>query len=122
MDKTWLVRSVQAAENGCPEAAPVISCEALRGVSVPDTKIDSATLQAADGSCRVTATVVHPPADNHIRVFIALPIKGWNGRFQGTGGGGYAGKGYAVGATGNPAGTANFALGPDGKGLAAHAR
>jgi pimeloyl-ACP methyl ester carboxylesterase len=111
-----------------PGATPVMSCEALRHVSIVDTTIDSAALAASDGSCRVTATVIHPPADNPIKVFIALPTKAWNGRFRGTGGGGYAGgdieslnipvtKGYAVGATdtGNEQGTANCAIDPHGK-------
>lgn len=111
-----------------PGAAAVMSCEALHSVSIQDTTIDSATVAESDGSCRVTATVIHPPADNHISVFIALPIKGWNGRFMGTGGSGYAGgsverldtpatKGYAVGATdtGNPQGTASFAMDSRGK-------
>jgi hypothetical protein len=109
-------------------ATPVMSCEALRHVSISDTTIDSAALSASDGSCRVTATVIHLPAHNPITVFIALPTNAWNGRFRGTGGGGYAGgnigsldipitKGYAVGATdtGNEKGTASFALDAQGK-------
>jgi hypothetical protein len=102
---------------------PVRTCESLREVSLPDSTIDATTIDPKDGSCHVTVTVIHPPAHNPIKVFVALPVKDWNGRFRGTGGGGYAGgykdslgapvrKGYAVGATdtGNPAGTANFAL------------
>ena len=110
-----------------PAAVPVISCEALRQVSLPDSTIDAEQL-STDGSCRVTATVLHPPAHHPITVFIALPTKEWNGRFRGTGGGGYAGgivasldtpvaKGYVVGATdtGNESGTASFALDAQGK-------
>jgi hypothetical protein len=111
-----------------PAATPVVSCEALRRVSLRDTSIDAAAFASSDGSCRVTATVIHAPAHNPIKVFIALPINAWNGRFRGTGGGGYAGgsignldipvtKGYVVGATdaGNEAGTASFALDAQGK-------
>jgi hypothetical protein len=111
-----------------PKAVPVMSCEALRRVSIPDATIDSAALSVVDGSCRVTATVIHPPAHNPIKLFIALPLRAWNGRFRGTGGGGYAGgdvgslhipvtKGYAVGATdtGNEKGTADFALDARGR-------
>jgi len=111
-----------------PGATPVRSCESLRNVSIQDTTIDSVEIAASDGSCRVTATVMHPPATNRIRVFIALPTKTWNGRFRGTGGGGYAGgssgsldgpasKGYAVGATdtGNEQGTASFAIDAQGR-------
>jgi pimeloyl-ACP methyl ester carboxylesterase len=111
-----------------PKAGPVMTCDALHSLSIPDTTIDLTTVAASDGSCRVTATVIHPPADNHIKVFIALPTKVWNGRFMGTGGSGYAGgsidsldmpatKGYAVGATdtGNEKGTASVALNAHGK-------
>jgi len=111
-----------------PGAAPVMSCEALRVVSIPNTTIDVAVIAASDGTCRITATVIHPPAQNPIKIFIALPMTDWNGRFRGTGGGGYAGgrvesldlpasKGYAVGATdtGNEKGTAEFALNSQGR-------
>src|SRR3954463_7941629 len=74
---------------------PVIAHEDLARVSLPNTTIDSVELDAADGACRVRATVTHPPTGCRVKVFVALPTKGWNGRFQGTGGGGYMG--------GNPA-------------------
>lgn len=109
-------------------AMPVRSCESLRDLSMADTSIDVAEVHAVDDSCRVTATVTRPPSGNPIRIFVALPRSGWNGRFNGTGGGGYAGgrvenldarvaKGYAVAATdtGNASGTAAFALGENGK-------
>src|SRR5688572_6711996 len=41
-----------------PGAAPIMSCEALRGISIPDTTIDSAAVSSADELCRITATVV----------------------------------------------------------------
>lgn len=74
-----------------PGVLPAMSCSALRKVSLVDTTIDSWSISPSDGSCRVMATVIHPPANNHIKVFVALPMKSWNGRFMGTGGGGYAG-------------------------------
>src|SRR5262245_28557279 len=70
---------------------PVISHEGLAKVSLPNTTIDSVELNDADGSCRVRATVTHPPTGCRVKVFVALPTKGWNGRFLGTGGGGYVG-------------------------------
>src|SRR4051794_17282590 len=73
------------------DSVPVISHEDLARVSLPNTTIDSVELNAADGSCRVRATVTHPPAGCRVKVFVALPTKGWNGRFQGTGGGGDVG-------------------------------
>src|SRR5262249_42069312 len=66
--------------------APVIPHESLTKVSLPNTTIDSVELNKADGSCRVRATVTHPPTGCRVKVFVALPTKGWNGRFQGTGG------------------------------------
>lgn len=109
-------------------AKPTVTCEFLRTVAIPDGRVDSATVDAINGLCHVTATVTHPPSDNHITIWIDLPITNWNGRFMGTGGGGYAGgfksnlriyvkKGFVSGATdtGNPDGTANFALLSDGK-------
>jgi hypothetical protein len=129
-----LLRRDVKEEQAPPPAAifqsvvPAVSCSALKKVPIADTTIDSWSIAPSDGSCRITATVIHPPADNHIKVFVALPIKSWNGRFMGTGGGGYAGgsidsldasakKGYAVGATdtGNLDGTANFAIDANGK-------
>ena len=77
------------------DADPVRSCESLRSVVLPDTTIDAAAVEPGDErtspSCRVTATVTHPPAGDRIKVFVGLPLKGWNGRFQGVGGGGFSG-------------------------------
>src|SRR6516162_332294 len=108
--------------------APVVPHESLTKVALPNTTIDSVELNAADGSCRVRATVTHPPTGCRVKVFVALPTKGWNGRFQGTGGGGYVGgnpnglsgpvrSGYATAATdtGHEGGSGSFALGADGR-------
>src|SRR5262249_27260493 len=108
--------------------APVISHEELAKISLPNTTIDSVELNAQDGSCRVKTTVTHPPTGCRVKIFIALPTKKWNGRFQGTGGGGYAGGnpnglsrpirlGYATAGTdtGHEGGSATFALGADGR-------
>src|SRR5262245_57825036 len=110
------------------ENTPVISHERLTDVSLPNTTIDSVELNAADGSCRVSATVTHPPTGCRVKVFVALPTKDWNGRFQGTGGGGYVGgtpnglsgpvrSGYATAATdtGHEGGSGSFSLGADGR-------
>ncbi|WP_369033971.1 tannase/feruloyl esterase family alpha/beta hydrolase [Streptomyces adonidis] len=40
--------------------------------------------------CEVTLSLAHPGASDHVKVAVWLPASGWNGRFQGTGGGGYA--------------------------------
>jgi pimeloyl-ACP methyl ester carboxylesterase len=89
--------------------APVCAWESLTNVALPNATIDSVVTNA-DGSCRVTATVTHPPSGDRVRIFIALPLQGWNGRFEGTGGAGFMGgspfnlrgpvrHGYAAGAT-----------------------
>ncbi len=110
------------------EAAPIRPWEELRRVSIPNTTIDSVAIDPTDGSCRVTATVTHPPANDRVKVFIALPVKGWNGRFRGNGGGGFSGgnanslrgpvaQGYATGATdtGHEGGSGSFALNANGR-------
>ena len=121
------------AADGAPkpifqEATPICPCESLLSVSLPNTTIDSTAIDPGDGSCRITATVTHPPAGDRVRVFIALPVKGWNGRFRGTGGGGFSGgstnslrgavaQGYAAGATdtGHEGGSGSFALDKNGR-------
>lgn len=109
------------------DVTPVCSIESLTKVKIPDTTIESAVAEP-DGSCLVTAIVTHPPAHDHVRVFIALPTKGWNGRFYGTGGAVFAGgfqfaligpvhQGYAAGATdtGHSGFSGNFGLDANGR-------
>ena len=40
--------------------------------------------------CRVAATLT-PSSDSNIKIEVWLPLRGWNGKYQGTGNGGYAG-------------------------------
>ena len=115
-----------------PNGDPVRSCESLATVTLPNTAIDTASVDAGDGrvpaSCRVTATVTHHAGIDKVKVFVGLPMKGWNGRFQGTGGGGFSGGspnglrqpltlGYAAGATdtGHEGGSGSFALDANGR-------
>ncbi|MBM3833686.1 MAG: tannase/feruloyl esterase family alpha/beta hydrolase [Verrucomicrobia bacterium] len=111
-----------------PDATPVCPCESLTKVSLPNTTIDSATIDPTDGSCRVTATVTHPPSGDRVKVWIALPVQSWNGRFRGNGGGGFSGgstnslrgpaaMGFAAGATdtGHEGGSGSFALDANGR-------
>ena len=110
-------------------AKPVRSCESLASVALPNTRIESATIDPTNpGVCRVTAINTHPPAGDTVRIWIGLPTSNWNGRFLGTGGGGFSGgnaagvnqpvaQGYAAGATdtGHEGGSGSFALDTNGK-------
>jgi len=111
-----------------PDAAPICAPEDLRKVAIPNTTIDSVTVDAAENSCRIVATVTHPPANDRVKVWIALPLKNWNGRFRGNGGGGFVGgnpaslrgpvmQGFATGATdtGHEGGSGSFALDAGGR-------
>jgi hypothetical protein len=110
-------------------AQPVRSCESLAGVVLPDTTIESAAVDPNNpGVCRVTAVTTHPPAGDRIRIWVAIPTSNWNGRFLGTGGGGFLGGseagvnppvalGFAAGATdtGHEGGAGSFALNAQGR-------
>ena len=101
---------------------PALSCEDLKKITIPNTVIESVIVNSK-GYCMVTAVVNHPPANDQVKVWIGLPLKDWNGRFCGMGGGSYNGgfkafiprltdRGCAVGVTdgGHEGGEASFAL------------
>ena len=101
---------------------PSRTCQSLLTLALPNTSIDSA-LVSPEQVCRVDATVTHPPAGDKVKIYVALPLSGWNGRFQGRGGGGFSGggpdslvepvrQGYAAGSTntGHDGGSGSFAL------------
>ena len=101
---------------------PAIDSNLLMQISIPNTIINSVTIDQKTNSCNIVAIVNHPPANDSVLVWIALPLKNWNGRFLGTGGGGFMGgmpmfeeylaQGFAVGATntGHDGGSGSFAL------------
>jgi tannase/feruloyl esterase len=111
--------------------APSRSCESLLSLTLSNTTIDSASVDEADKNnptCRVTATVTHPPAGDRVRIFLAFPLKNWNGRFEGVGGGGFSGgspngvrgpaaQGFAAGSTdtGHEGASGSFALDANGR-------
>ena len=118
-------RAVLAA--GAGNRTPVRSCESLTSVTLTNVTINSAVLDAGNAttprSCRVNATSTHPPMGDRVTIDIWLPVDNWNGRFQGTGGGGFSGgspnslpgplrDGYATGSTdtGHVGGSGSFAL------------
>jgi len=100
------------------------SCDALASLALAHGKITVAVLEPAGSLagltekplenlpafCRVAATLL-PSSDSNIRIEAWMPAQGWNGKFEGTGNGGYAGaigyeglaaslrRGYAVATT-----------------------
>jgi tannase/feruloyl esterase len=114
--------------NGVPSR----TCESLASVALPNTTIESASVDQGDPtsgpSCRVTAVLTHPPAGDKVKIFLAFPMTDWNGRFQGVGGGGFSGgspmairqpaaQGFAAGSTdtGHEGGSGSFALDANGR-------
>src|SRR2546423_4635094 len=111
-----------------PGLTPACSCESLTNFSLPNTAIESAVIDVSNRMCRVTAIVTHPPAGDRVKVWIGLPLTNWNGRFQGTGGGGFLGghpnslrgpvrQGFSAGATdtGHEGGSGKVALDTNGR-------
>lgn len=112
-----------------PNAKPVRTCESLAKVALPNTTIESAKADANNPDlCRVTAITTHPPTGDQVRIWVAIPMSHWNGRFLGTGGGGFVGGseagvnpplalGYAGGATdtGHQGGSGSFAMDVNGR-------
>jgi feruloyl esterase len=95
-----------------PATATVITCDALVGLKLQNTTIDSAGIQPAGrfsqpgtpgpanpngpgmvlpAFCRVAATLA-PTSESHIKIEVWLPAaSAWNGKFLGTGNGGAGG-------------------------------
>src|SRR3954454_5915970 len=71
------------------------SCEELKLLTIPFTSITSATLDVGENGrshCRVLLTA-RPVTDSEIHIEMWLPVPGdWNGKFLGTGNGGYSGE------------------------------
>jgi len=111
-----------------PGITPVCSGQSLTNLALSNTTIESAVIDPANRMCLVTAVVTHPPAGDRVKVWIGLPLTNWNGRFLGSGGGGFLGgsqgnlrepaaRGFAVGATdtGHEGGSGSFALDAKGR-------
>ncbi len=117
-------------------AKPARSCDSLKTVAISertdnvrytvDTAVEDPATATAPATCKVTVSTTHPPAGDDVNIWIWLPVNTWNGRFMGTGGGGYVGgsvnslstpvsQGYAAGATdtGHTVADGSFALNPD---------
>jgi len=131
--------AVQSGSTASAAAAqPASGCQSLARPQVPGAVVLSITgvdkpagadqipggptIPNVPAHCEVTLFLTHPGAGDDVRVAVWLPASGWNGRFQGTGGGGYAAgmfdyslapaiaQGYAAAST--DAGVSSSALGP----------
>jgi feruloyl esterase len=136
----WLAFLAVNVMFGLPLLA--VTCESLAGLSLLQCHITSAKpfnagtfvaegtkpLEGLPAFCRVEATLI-PTPDSDIKIEVWMPSSGWNGKYEGTGNGGYAGniyygaladgvrRGYAVANT--DMGTALRLVG-DGDGLIGH--
>ncbi|KAI1416463.1 tannase and feruloyl esterase [Hypoxylon sp. FL1857] len=102
-----------------PEGASVIN---VTGTERYNVTYDGPTYNGPSGSvniCDVEVYLTHGDAGDAVRFAIYLPLEGWNGRWQGTGGGGFAAGGFdfelvpAV-ASGYSAGATDAGVGLDG--------
>jgi hypothetical protein len=85
--------------SGVAASAAPGACAGLTALVLANTTIDSAvdTPKGTVGvppapvvrTCRVHASVNTPGTNDHIGIDVWMPVSGWNGRFQGIGGGGY---------------------------------
>ncbi|MBV9499226.1 MAG: tannase/feruloyl esterase family alpha/beta hydrolase [Acidobacteriaceae bacterium] len=92
------------AVRGRASAIPVVSCESLAGLTLPNTRITLAQPVAAGAFtpsgdepipnlpdfCRVEGAI-KPTRNSNIQFEVWLPSSGWNGKFRGVGNWGFAG-------------------------------
>jgi Tannase and feruloyl esterase len=126
--------AAEACQSIAAPAVPGAVVQSISGVSVPagtDQVPGGTPIPDVPAHCAVSLYLTHPGANDHVLVEVWLPTSGWNGRFEGTGGGGYAAgefdlelapaiqQGYAAAGTdagvgGNVLSPASWALNPDG--------
>jgi hypothetical protein len=82
------------AGGGLLEGVSATTCEGLAGLSLPHTTITSTKSVAASAAvpayCLVEAHA-QPTSDSDIKILVALPASGWNGKYLQSGNGGFAG-------------------------------
>ena len=88
----------------CATPAAAATCASLAGLALPDTTITAVQSVAAGtyiapngqvftdlpGFCRIAATLT-PTSDSNINIEVWMPFSTWNGRYLGTGAGGFGG-------------------------------
>jgi hypothetical protein len=67
------------------------------GYTVPPGPFNPDPIPGMPAFCELTVTLTHPGANDAVTVAVWLPANTWNGRFQGTGGGGFAAGLFAAG-------------------------
>lgn len=67
------------------------------GYTVPPGPFNPEPIPGMPAFCELTITLTHPGADDVVTIAVWLPTNTWNGRFQGTGGGGFAAGLFVVG-------------------------
>lgn len=84
--------------NAAADTCNAIAALPLAHTAITMTKIVPAGFEREDSQsfsdlpafCRVTATLT-PSSDSNIHIEVWMPVSGWNGKYEGTGTGGYAG-------------------------------
>ena len=88
---------------GITPVTPVVACASLTAPAVPGASVVAVEAQEvrnlrmgmlngtgqALSFCDVNVTLTHGDTGDRVRIEVWLPLERWNGRFQGTGGGGY---------------------------------
>ncbi|KAL2112434.1 hypothetical protein VUR80DRAFT_7671 [Thermomyces stellatus] len=119
------------------DGKPVIPCESIPEPTVPGAEVLSVTADLhvdwaglewdpSTGNftvseplivCAVNVTLTHPGANDEVTVWVWLPIDGWNGRFQGVGGGGWEAGTYSMSTLGKSAMEGYAAASTDGSNI-----
>ncbi|HVA88546.1 MAG TPA: tannase/feruloyl esterase family alpha/beta hydrolase [Chloroflexota bacterium] len=81
------------AKVALPHTTVVTAAVTEAGKLTPPEEAKDAIYGELPAFCRVVAES-HPSADSQIKIEVWLPVAGWNGRFLGTGNGGFAGSIY----------------------------
>jgi hypothetical protein len=78
-------------------AAQIVAAGAFLPPGVPPSPAVLAIYKSLPAFCRIQG-MMQPSSDSHIEFEVWLPASGWNGKYMGTGNGGFAGSiGYAPG-------------------------